>query len=86
MYIYLNVCKQMTDIKLLLLHSNMFIPFNCVQKISPCSFKNDINKMCLRIIYLMYMYKQDLTLNNLQWLICQKTKPNQTNYEENGIF
>ena len=22
MYIYLNVCKQMTDIKLLLLHSN----------------------------------------------------------------
>ena len=22
MYIYLNVCKQMTDVKLLLLHSN----------------------------------------------------------------
>ena len=24
------------------------------------------------------MYKKDLTLNNLQWLICHKTKPNQT--------
>ena len=22
----------------------------------------------------------DLALNNLQWLICHKTKPNQTNY------
>ena len=25
------------------------------------------------------MYKEDLTLNNLQWLICHKTQPNQTN-------
>ena len=24
------------------------------------------------------MYKQDLALNNLQWFICLKTKPNQT--------
>ena len=31
--------------------------------------------MCLQIIYLIYMYKQDLALNNLQWLICHKTKP-----------
>ena len=23
----------------------------------------------------MYMYTQDLALNNLQWLICHKTKP-----------
>ena len=22
------------------------------------------------------MYKEDLALNNLQWLICHKTKPN----------
>ena len=29
-------------------------------------------------IYLIYMYKEDLALNNLQWLICHKTKPNQT--------
>ena len=24
------------------------------------------------------MYKEDLALNNQQWLICHKTKPNQT--------
>ena len=24
------------------------------------------------------MYKHDLASNNLQWLICHKTKPNQT--------
>ena len=24
------------------------------------------------------MYKEGLALNNLQWLICHKTKPNQT--------
>ena len=28
----------------------------------------------------MYMYKPDLALDNLQWLIRHKTKPNQTNY------
>ena len=26
-------------------------------------------------MYLIYMYKEDLALNNLQWLICHK--PNQ---------
>ena len=34
--------------------------------------------MYLEIIYLMYMNKKDLVLNNLKWLICHKTKPNQT--------
>ena len=34
--------------------------------------------MCLQIIYLIYMYKQDLALDNQQWLICHKTKPTQT--------
>ena len=24
------------------------------------------------------MYKEDLALNNIQWLICHKTQPNQT--------
>ena len=38
-----------------------------------------INKMCWQIIYLMQMYKQGLALNNQQWFICHKTKPNQTN-------
>ena len=27
-------------------------------------------------MYLIYMYKQDLVLNNLKWLICHKTKSN----------
>ena len=26
------------------------------------------------------MYKEDLALDNLQWLICHKTKPNQIIY------
>ena len=28
-------------------------------------------------IYLIYMYKENLALNNLQCLICLKNKPNQ---------
>ena len=40
------------------------------------SFKDVIYKMCLEIIYSIYMYKKDLALNNLQWLICRKTKLN----------
>ena len=42
------------------------------------SFKNVVNKMCLEIIYLIYMHLKDLALNNLQWLIYHKTKPNHT--------
>ena len=34
--------------------------------------------MCLQIIYLIYMYNEDLALNNLQGMICHKAKPNQT--------
>ena len=41
------------------------------------SFKNDINKMRLQIIYSIYMYKEDLELNNLQCLIRHKTELNQ---------
>ena len=40
-------------------------------------FRNVINKMCLQMIYLIYMYKEDLALNNQQLLICHKTKSNQ---------
>ena len=32
--------------------------------------------MCLQIIYSIYIYKQDLALNNQQDLICHKTQPN----------
>ena len=31
-------------------------------------------------IYLIYMYKEDLAFNNLQWLICHKIKPNQLSH------
>ena len=31
-------------------------------------------------VYLIYMYKDDLVLNNLQWLICHKIQPNQILY------
>ena len=40
--------------------------------------KNVINKMCLQIIFVKYVYKEDLALSNLQWLICYKTQSNQT--------
>ena len=36
--------------------------------------------MRLEIINLMYMYERDLALNNLPWLICHKTQPNQILY------
>ena len=42
------------------------------------SLKNVINKMSLQIIYLKYMYKEDLALNNLQWLICHESQLNQS--------
>ena len=32
------------------------------------------------LIYSIYMYKGDLALNDLQWLICHKTQPNQILY------
>ena len=41
-------------------------------------FKN-VN-MFINHIYLIFMYKEDLALNNLQWLICHKTQPNQIMY------
>ena len=31
-------------------------------------------------IFLIYMYKEDLALNNLQWLICHKAQPNEIMY------
>ena len=35
------------------------------------------NKIQLNHIYLIYMYKEDLALNDLPWLICHKTHANQ---------
>ena len=45
------------------------------------SLKYIINKICSQIIYiLIYMYKEDLALNNLQRLMCHKTQINQIIY------
>ena len=41
--------------------------------------------MCLEIIFLIYVYKVDLALNNLQWLIYHKNKTNQIIYEVHTI-
>ena len=38
-------------------------------------FKNVIRKMCSEIVCLIYMYKKNLALNDLQWLICHQTNP-----------
>ena len=42
--------------------------------------------MCLEIIYLIYTYKNDLALNNLQWLIYHKTKLDQAKLCPLGWF
>ena len=52
MYIYSNLCKQMTNVKLL--HSNTWNHL-IVQKMSSGLFKI-INKMCLQIIYVFNLY------------------------------
>ena len=38
------------------------------------------NKSKLNHIYLIYVNKEDLALNNTQWLICLETPPNQIIY------
>ena len=37
-------------------------------------------------IYLIYKFKLDLALNNLQWLLCHKTKLNQTKPNQTKLF
>ena len=40
-------------------------------------FKNFIYNIC---VYLIYVYKENLVLNNLQKLICHKTQPTNLYY------
>ena len=70
----------MTVVKLLVLHSSTWNHLTVYKKMSSGSFKNVIYKMCLQFIYLIYMYKQYLALNNFQGLICHKTKLNKFPY------
>ena len=78
MYIHLTVCKQMTDVKLLMLYSNLTMckkkqKSNELRLISKCYqqivFKNgwyDIKAIPTKsYISNIYMYKVDLALNNL---------------------
>ena len=51
MYIYLNVRKQMSDVKLLLLDRNTWNHLIVGKKISSSMFYNVINKICLQIVY-----------------------------------
>ena len=71
----------MNDVKLLLLHSNSWNHLTVrKQKWAQAQQKNYQQNVFTYHIYLIYMYKQDLALDNLQWLICHKTKPNQIIY------
>ena len=56
--------------------------FNCVQKISTGSLKIifSMNYSFTNIMFLIHVYKEDLALDNLQWLICHKIEPNQIIY------
>ena len=42
-------------------------------------YKLSINHSLTNHIHSIYIYEQDLALNNLQWLKCHKTRPNQRN-------
>ena len=73
-----TVCKQMTDVKLWLLNTNTWNHLT-VQKRAQAHLRILSTKFIHKsYIYLVYMYKQDLTLNNLQGLICHKTQLNET--------
>ena len=61
-----TVFKQMTDIKLFVLHRNTWNHLTICKEMSSGAFKNIINKLCIyKIIYIQCMYKLDLALNNL---------------------
>ena len=46
------------------------------KKFSHAGLKMLSTKYFTNHAYLIYMYKQDLVLNNLKWWICHKNKPN----------
>ena len=65
------VSKQMTDVKLWLLYSSTWNYLIMLKK-------GHLQNVFTNHIYLIYMYEQELALNNLQGLICHKTQTNQT--------
>ena len=51
-------------------------PFKCVQKRWAHACLKILSLKCVKKIDIQYMSKQDLALNDLQSLICRKTKQN----------
>ena len=90
-----NICItiQLCANKWLMLNSIVSIrsqylkSFNCAQtnKLWLVS-EYYLHTICLQIMYIWYIYKQDLALNNLQELICPKTKPNQPTRWTHAFF
>ena len=54
MYIYLNVCKQVTNVRLWLIYKKYLKLFKCVKK-SSGSFKNFMKKMFTNHVNLIYI-------------------------------
>ena len=73
-----TVYKQMTNVKLWLVEQYLKL-FNCVQKRAQACLKM-LSTKCVYKSYIISisMYKEVLALDNLQWLACHKTQPNQT--------
>ena len=69
----------MTDVELWLLYRKTLKHLTVCKKRALGRLRITSTKYVYRsYIYLIYMYKQDLVLNNLQGLKCHKIKPNQT--------
>ena len=73
-----TVCKQMTDVKFWLLYSNTWNSLTVWQRFWAHLRMLSSKFVYKSYIYSKYMYKQDLALNNLLWLIWHKSQTNQT--------
>ena len=56
--------------------NHLTVQKNKLKLISKCFLQN----VFINHKYLIYIYKEDLALNNLKWFMCHKTKLNRTKY------
>ena len=88
--IELTACKQMSVVQLWLLYNNTWNRLTVCQKKRGQAHLRVLSTKCIYKLYIciyIYIYvcvcacvcvcKEDLALNNLQWLICHKTQLNQ---------
>ena len=69
-----------------MIHSNTWNNLTVCKRISFSSFKNICQNVLTNHIYIyIYIYREYLALNNLEWLICHKTKPNSIITFENSV-